>query len=98
MKLGVQVGIGPGHTVLYGEPAAAPPKGHSPQFLDHICCDQMAGWIKMALGMEIGLGPGNFVLDGYPAPPPQKGATPNFRPMSIGAKRLYGSRCHLVRS
>ena len=73
MKLGVQVGIGPGHTVLDGEPAAAPPKGHSPQFLDHICCDQMAGWIKMALGMEVGLGAGDFLLDGDPAPPPQKG-------------------------
>ena len=74
MKLGVQVGIGPGHTVLYGEPAAAPPKGHSPQFLDHICCDQMAGWIKMALGMEVGLSPGHIMLDGDPALP--KGAQP----------------------
>jgi len=36
------------------------------------------------------------VLDGDSAPP-QKGAEPsNFRPMSIAAKRLHESRCHLV--
>jgi len=73
MKLGVQVGLGPGHIVLDGDPAPPPPKGHNPQFSVHICCDQMAAWIKMLLGMELGLGPGDFVLDGDPAPPPQRG-------------------------
>ena len=34
----------------------------------HICCSQMAGWIKMPLGMEVGLDPNDFVLDGDPAP------------------------------
>jgi len=59
------------------DPAPRPPKGDSPQFSAHICCGQMAGWIKMPHGMEVGLGPGNFVLDGDdPAPPPQKGAKP----------------------
>jgi len=71
MKLGVQVGLGPGHIVLDGDLAPPPPKGHSPQFSTHICCGQMAAWIKMSLGMERGLGPGDFVLDGDPAPPPQ---------------------------
>ena len=54
----------------------------------------MAGWIKMPLGTEVGLGPGDFVLDGDPAPLPKKGAEPLpiFRPMSIVAKRLDGSR------
>jgi len=28
MKLGMQVGLGPGHTVLDGDPAPPPPKGH----------------------------------------------------------------------
>jgi len=28
----MQVGLGPGHTVLDGDLAALPPKGHSPQF------------------------------------------------------------------
>ena len=57
----------------------------------HICCGQMAAWIKMSLGMELGLGQGDFVLDGYHAPPPQNGAEPpNFRPMFTVAKRLDG--------
>jgi len=38
------------------------PKGARPQFSAHICCGQMASWIKMPLGMEVGLGPGDFVL------------------------------------
>ena len=54
-------------------------------------------WIKNKLGMGVGLGPGHIVLDGDPAPPPKGGiAAPTFRPMSIVAKRLDGSRCHLV--
>ena len=57
----------------------------------------MDGWIKLPLGMEIGLGPGDFVLDGDPAPPsPKGGRAPNFRPMSIVAKRLDGSKWHLA--
>ena len=66
----------------------------------HICCDQMAGWIKMPLGKEIGLSPGDIVLGGDPAPPLEKGDSfpslekgaqpPNFWPMSIVAKRLDG--------
>jgi len=97
MKLGTQVGLSSGHIVLDGDPVPPPPKGHSSQFSAHICCDQMAAWIKMSLGMKLGLGPGDFVLDGDPAPPPQKGGGgPNFRPMSIVAKRLDGSRWHLA--
>ena len=60
------------------------------------CC-QTVGWIKMKLGMQVGLGPGNIVLGGDPAPPPLKGtAAPNFQPISVAAKWLHGSRCHLV--
>ena len=29
MKFGMQVGLGPGHIVLDGDPAPPPPKGHS---------------------------------------------------------------------
>jgi len=46
----------------------------------------------MSLGMEAGLGPGDIVLDGAPGPSQIKEQTPNFRPMSIVAKRLDGSR------
>jgi len=79
MKLGTQVGLGPGHIVLDGDPDPTPRKGHSPQFSAHVCRGQMAGWIKMPLGVEVGLVPGDFVLDGDPAPPPHKGGrAPQF--------------------
>jgi len=149
MKLGMQVGLGPGHIVLDGDSLPPPPpKGNRPQFSAHVCCGQMAALINMPLGMEVGLGPGDFVLDGDPAPPlPKRGQSPsaqllahfccgqtvgcikvplgmevglgpgdfmfdgdpatlrkrahppppNFWPMSVVAKRLDGSRCHLVR-
>jgi len=97
MKFGMQVGHGAGHIVLDRDPAPPPLKGHSPQFLAHIYCGQMAGWIKMPLGMKVGLGPGDFVLDEHPAAPPQKGGkAPNFRPMTGMAKRLDGLRSRLV--
>ena len=57
---------------------------------------ETVGRIKMKLGMQVGLGPGNIVLYGDPAPLPKKATTPNFWPMSIVAKRLDGSICHLV--
>jgi len=75
-----------------------PQKGdRSPQFSAHVRCGQTAGWIKMAIGMLLSLGPSDIVLDEDPAllSPPQKGGgaePPNFRPMSIVAKRLHGSR------
>jgi len=84
------------HCVRLGP--SSPQKGHSPpQFSAHVCCGQMAGWIKMPLGMKVGLGPGDIVLDGHPAPPPKKrGAAPSFQPVSIVAKRLDRSICHSV--
>ena len=86
-KLGTQVGLGPGHIVLDGDPALLPPKGtaHS-NFRPISVAAKMAAWIKMSLGMELAFGPGDFELDGDPAP------LPKFRPMFIAAKRLDGSR------
>ena len=73
MKIGIQVGFCPGHIVLHGDPAPAPPKGHSTQFSADMSCGQMAAWIKMPLGIQVGLGPGDFVLGGNPTLHPQKG-------------------------
>ena len=42
MKLGVQVGLGPGHIVLDGGPATLPAKGHSPNFMR---ISVMAKWL-----------------------------------------------------
>jgi len=85
----MQVGLGFGHIALDEDPAPPPQRGTDPQFSVHVCCGQMAGWIKMSLGMKVGLGLGDFVLHGYLAP--------NFRPMSIVAKWLDASGYHLVR-
>jgi len=73
-------------------------KGQSPQFLANVHCSQTAGWTKMPLRMEVGLGPGDFVFYGDPALFRKKAQPPpNFWLMSVVAKRLDGSRCHLVR-
>ena len=45
VKLGMPVGLGPGHIVLDGSPAPPPPKGHSPQFSAHIY-GQMADGLR----------------------------------------------------
>jgi len=68
---------------------------------DYAYCGQTAGWIRIPLGMEVGLGPGDIVLDRDPAATAAKGGSTSalrtFRLMSIVAKELDGSRCHLVR-
>jgi len=54
------------------------------------------GWIKMKLGMEVGLRTSRVALE-WTHVNPKKGRQPRFWPMSLGVKRLDGSRCHLVR-
>ena len=84
MKIGVQAGLGSGHTVLDGDPAPPPPKGHShnPSPISaHVYCGQTAGWIKMALGTEVGLSYRRHCVRWGPSSPPQKeGKAPNFGP------------------
>jgi len=94
----MELGLGQGDFVLDGDPAPSPKKGGAPKFSAHVYCGQTAGWIKIALGTEVGLSSGDFVLDGDPAPSPDRGRSPfpNFRPISIVAKQLDASKCHLV--
>jgi len=86
MKLGKEVGLGPGHIVLDGTQLPSPKGGHSsPPFSAHAYCGYTAGWIKMPLGTEVSLGPGDVVLD---APPPTERGTaapsPLFGPLCSG--------------
>jgi len=53
MSIGREEGLGPGHSVLDGDPAP-PSKGHSAEFSARVCCGQTAGLIKMPLGRGIG--------------------------------------------
>ena len=102
LVLGTEVGLSPGDFVIDGDPAKPPtsPKGaRPPQFSANVRCGQTDGWTKMPLGVEVVLGPGDFVFDGDAATPEKRHINPsphNLWPMSIGAKRLDGSRCHLV--
>ena len=86
MKLGMQVGFGPGNIVLDGDPAPPTERGTaarhfrnlraqalpaSIQSAAHVYCNRTAGWIKMPFGTEVGLGLGHIALDADP-PSPQK--------------------------
>ena len=77
--------------MLDGDPAPHPKKGAEPPNFRPMFFGQMTEWLKTVLGMEIGLSPGDIVLD-----LPNTSPLPNFRPISIVAKRLDASRCHLV--
>ena len=65
-----------------------------------VYCGQTVEWIKVKLGMQVGLGPGHIhcVRCGPRSPSPKGAQPPNYRPISVVAKWLYRSRCHLVGS
>ena len=86
MPFGREVGLGPGDTVLDGDPSPSKGGAQAPTFRP-MYCDQTAGNMKMPLGTEVGLGPGLIVLDGDPSAPQRDTAPSNFRPISIVAKR-----------
>jgi len=90
MKLGTQVGLGPGHAVIDGDPvpprkeAQQPPyskftvhaKPASVESAVHVYCSQTAVWIKKKLGMDVGLSLCQIVLNGDPAPLPKRAQLP----------------------
>jgi len=66
------------HCARCGPSSPLPKKGDTaPQFLAHVCCGQMPGWIKRPLGMELGFCSSDILLDGDPASP-CKGYSPQF--------------------
>jgi len=71
MPLGMEVGLGPDHILLDGDP---PQRSTAPNFrpMSVVAKRLEPGWIKMPLGTEVDLGPGHIVLDG--AQLPLKGA------------------------
>ena len=98
MKLGTEVGLDPG-TLCYMDPSPLKPlkKGESSpaHFLAHVLWPN--GWMDHGTTWNGGrpLSPGHLVLDGDPACP-QRGTPLQFSAMSVVAKRLDDSRCHLV--
>jgi len=96
MALSMEVGLGPGHIVLDGEPVP-PKRGHSTPIFGPCLMSTNAWMIKTLLGTEVGLGPDNTDRWGPSSPlPPKRGTAPNFRLISIVAKWLYESGFHLV--
>jgi len=76
MKLGMHVGLGPGHIVLDGDQLPLPQKDTAlPIFGPYLL---MAGCIKMPLGRDVGLSPSDIVLDGDPAPFQKREHGPQF--------------------
>jgi len=94
MPLGTEVGFGLRDIVFDVDPAT-PEKGHThpTQFLAHVYCGQMAGWMKTPLSTEVDLGRGHIVLDGVPASAKGAQQPPSFRPMSIVATVAHLSYC-----
>jgi len=77
MKLGTQVGLGPGHIVLDGDPTPPPQKGHSAQFSAHMLRPNgCMAWINMSLGIE----PRRLCVTWGPRSPSPKGqwSSPQF--------------------
>jgi len=98
MPLGMEVGLGPGHIVLDGDPA--PPKrgtATSPPTFGH-CLLWSNGWMNRDATWKGGRPrPRRHCVRWGPSSP-IKGAQqpPNFRPTSVVAKWLGGLGCHLL--
>ena len=73
----MEVGLSPGHTVLYG-PSSHQRGTAAPNFrLMSIVAKRLdESRHHFVVGMEVGLGPGHIVLDGDPAPPTNQGTAP----------------------
>jgi len=99
MPLGVEVSLGPGDFVLDGDPDPPLQKGGgglSPIF--DPCPLSPNGWMDQD-GTSHGVGPWSrphYARWESSSPPKKGGGAPNFRPMSVAAKWLDASRCHLV--
>ena len=99
MKRGKQVGLGPCHIVLDGDPAPSPQRGTAPPPpIFGPCLLWPYGWMDQD-GTWHGGEPWSrpHCARWVPAALPKKEAEPpQFRPIFIVAKRLDASRCHLV--
>ena len=96
MALGMEVGLGPRYIVLDGDPAPLPKRGQSPpHFRPFLLWPN--GWMHQdATLYGCRPQPRRLCVRWGPSPlSPKRGGAP-FRPSSIVAKRLHGSRCRLV--
>jgi len=67
------------------------------QFLAHVYCGQMAGWMKTPLiGTEVDLGPGHIVLDGVPASAKGAQQPPLFGPCLLWPRSPISATAELL--
>jgi len=101
MPLGMEVGLSPEDCVIWG-PSPLPQKGAEPPPISGPCLKRLNGCRDQYVTWYRGRPrPRRHCVRWGPSSPPQKGTeplSPQFRPMSIVAKRLDGSRCHLART
>jgi len=69
---------------------------HPTQFLAHVYCGQMAGWMKTPIGTEVDLGPGHIVLDGVPAPAKGAHQPPIFGPCLLWSRSPISAAAELL--
>jgi len=100
LPLGMEVGLSPDDFLLNRDAVPSQKGGGAPApiFGPYVYCGQTAASIIMPLCTEVGLGPNGIVLDGAQLTSLKRpSAPPNFRPISIVAKPLDGSKWHLAR-
>jgi len=100
MPLGMEVGLSPGDFIRWGPSCLSPKGGRKTPPIFGPCLLRPNGYMYQDTTWYGGRpqprrhcvrwGPMQLSL-------PYKGTAPNFRRMSVVAKRLDGSRCHLVR-
>jgi len=77
------------HCVRWGL-SSPPQRGRAvPPITAHICCGEIASWIKIPLGTQVGLGPGDIVLVGNSSPPTAK----RTQPLIFGPYLLWPNGC-----
>jgi len=94
MPIGMELGHGPGHIALDGNPAPIP-KGAQPSPIFGPCLLWPIGWIDQDATCYGGR-PRlrlHYVRWGPTLLPQKRGTAPIFTPISIVVKRLDGSRC-----
>jgi len=94
--LGMAVGLVPGHIVLDGDQVPPPKRGRHRPPIFVPCLFWPNGWIKD--GSRYHSAQTTLCqMETQFSPLQKRGRAPNFRSMFIVAKRVDGSRCHLVR-
>jgi len=97
----MELALGLGDFVFDGDSTPPPQKGdRAPKFSAHVYCGRTAGMDQDGTWHGGRPRPRRLCVRWRPSPLPQKGAEPltNFRPklISVVAKRLDASRCHLI--